>query len=228
MYTSNTLKKAGVSSLPSVDELTGFWFVAYAGSGSNTRDSWNVNAKDDPNWEINYGNTHPFVVNQHVHTSSAPSDTGVQSGQINDVNLVGLEFYLQVYNGTWYQTRADFDLEFLDSDGNIVAVLRALRDASFKHKLWYGPDWNSLTRGPYVGSVTLTTGYLRFDEGGFDYVHRSGIWPTKTSYNDSFRCNADMTQVTTLNFKSFRVYQDYNGAAAYVTLKLLGTTDNPI
>lgn len=166
-------------------------------------------------WAERFGETIGYVFDNFLYQASGPVDTGNVSAAI-PVSPLGIEFRISSSNGTWSQTRADIDMEFQREDGSVIAVMRLARDGNYRHGIWYGADWGSLTKAPQIGSYPRTEGFLRFDNTGFEY-ERDPEATVGNGLNDSFRFDVDMSEVAKINIPYARAYMDYTGGSGSTT-----------
>lgn len=187
-------------------DITGRILVSYAQTINRYTPSLDVSNTEDPEWEANFGATYDIgLFKTHVNPTGQ-ADTGTWSGQFDFFEL-DWRIGLISRNACWTNDLCDYDCEFIDADGNVIAALQTRPDGSYRHGLWYGPHLGSLTKAGQSGSYPRTTGELTFESDRLIFTHD----PAQTHQNKSFTLTCDMASVRALRFPYLRARETYTG-----------------
>ncbi|NAW33254.1 LamG domain-containing protein [Halomonas alimentaria] len=205
----------------------GVWLISLAAWGDVRVEQYDPANTEHIAWPDRFGLTAgSILIDNYKKETTGRVDTGSVVGGVIPAGGPGYEFYLFGDNRSDYYSEAEMDLEFQDAQGTTLAVLRMARDGAYNQGLWYGTDFNSLTKAPQNGdgSYEMTAGWLRFDNDGFSFtVDEVNVG---SRYNDSFRFDvpgglADFAQINVPYTRAYEYETSGSGSRTYCYLELL-------
>lgn len=167
---------------------------------------------DTPVWNILHRNTIDFSIKTYKSATVGPveiTDTTVRTINKSPINK---KFYVHASNGTWSYTSIDAKLEFLDSDDNIIMVMKWEKDDTYRHGIWYGTSWSTLTKAPQSGSYPQTYGVLDFRLDGLNFYKNSS---STAGLNTNFIFNPpSYLSIAKIRVTKLAANQDYTGGSS--------------
>ena len=166
----------------------------------------------DSVWNVLHSNTIDFSIKTFKSATAGPVSILDNTTRILDKSPLNKKFYVHASNGTWTDTSINVDLEFLDTNNNIVMVLRWEKDSTYRHGIWYGPSWASLTKAPQSGSYPQTYGVLYFKPNELEFYTQSN---STAGLNQGFIYSPPNYQtISKIRVTKLGANQDYTGGTA--------------
>lgn len=160
------------------------------------------------------------VLKMNAYTNgTAPGDTDTAGGVPSKVLPIDRTrtYALQASNAFWSGDICAFNLEFLDSGGNVVCAIwsEGFRSGvDFSHYLRYGPSLALYATAPLPGTPAhWTNGTISFTED--KVIHTAGPWASDgVGSNGSFEFPCAANTITQVRVSGVRCKSTYTGGAA--------------
>lgn len=170
--------------------------------------------------EVLFNNTRSFLANNFKKSNVGPVLAETSEEFLIDINPLDKVYRLSALAGTWNATYLKADFEFLDSNDNIIMVMRVESDSTFYHSIWCGAAWTGLVKK--VTNVVYTELLITLDSN-IGLVART--LNTNSSYASDFSFTvSNFESIAKFKIKNLKAYMDYTGGsghAAYVLLYML-------
>lgn len=157
---------------------------------------WDPLATGQPTWDSFFSEFHAVGAMDFVRytTEQGAGEAGSVSSLAPMRIDVGATYRLSALNAFWAGDDCQFSLEFLNSAGQIVAIIRTdgrTSGEAFSHYLFYGSSYASLTRGTFIGSPPhCTNGFVTFEEGELKFKRDTLAIDVYSNDDFSFACDA--------------------------------------
>ncbi|MDR0216732.1 MAG: hypothetical protein LBJ15_22380 [Comamonas sp.] len=214
----------GVSTAPAPGEVTlgeirlgtaeqGFILSAAAGTSVETPQFNSANTSH-PAWAENFQQT--IDIGLFGFKGTDPGDTGVLPTKTIPQFSLYDTLYIRGLNGTYSPDYADMDMEFLRSDGGVVAAVRTRWRSAYSLQMFYGSSLATLTAAGTIGSYPWADGALTFTATAMQWVPNA----TQTNNQAAWSFNADFSSVIAIRFSNVRATSSYPGVgAAYIAVR---------
>lgn len=198
--------------------ITGYLMMLYSVENSATRNANDVTKINEPTWEEKFGNTKDLVINE----VSGQNDNINQSGVINWFDS-SRKLKIAMRQACWSSDKADTDIEYLDSNDNIVFWTKTRYKQNFKLRFTYGKasDFSDSKEAVSTASYPNVNGFLSFDAKNktVSYNHEN---ESKTLFQPWTLTNVDVSSIKKIRLSSSNVVTTYYGgtcgAYAYIAL----------
>lgn len=176
---------------------------------------WDSLATDQATWDSYFSEFHAIGAMDFTRYTTA--EGGGEAGSVSSLTAlaidVGATYRLSALNAFWAGDDCQFSLEFLNSSGEIVAIIMTDGRASgeaFSHYLFYGSSYASLTRGTFIGSPPhCTNGFVTFEAGALKFT-RDRLASDVYS-NDDFAFACDSLSIKSVRAISVFARSTYSG-----------------
>ena len=190
----------------------GYIVAAVGGTGGSQYDYTNTGGLT---WAQDFGQT--IGLGLFASKMTNPGDTGVlPSKTINQFSVYDT-LLINCLNGSWNPDYADMDMEFLRTDGSVVAAVRSRYRGPYALRMSYGSSLAALAEAPYAGPYPAINGRLTFTATGMQWT------PTPEAVNNNHSAwsfNAAFSEVVAVRFSQVWAFSSYgSSAAAFVTVK---------
>lgn len=193
----------------------GYIVAVVAGSGNPLLNAFDQVA---PTWDANFRQT--IDIGLFAYQGTNPGETGVQPSKVIPQFSLDDKLKLFLLNGSWNPDYADMDMEFLRSDGTVVAAIRSEYRHAYAARMLYGSSLSTMTDPGFVGSYPCIDGVLTFTAGSMTFT------PTAAATNNNHNgwvLQGAFSEVVALRFSRVRASSNYPGrAGAIVSVNRMG------
>lgn len=170
-----------------VPDVYGYLFICYAISGNN-EGSLDVTNTTHSDWNKNFKYASGISLLKYSHSPSGVAESIIPATTVAvfDINWI-LE--LRAVNFNSNLGAHSWTIEFLSTDGSVIAAVKSQSAPNKTSQIWYGPNLMSLTKtSTPTGAGSF--GELSFTDTKMLYKNTGG-----STNNPSFSLNADFSSV---------------------------------
>jgi len=197
----------------------GIWIQAVAAYDSTTSGKYDFTNTSATTYNDYYKNTIGFGALIYSATIGSNGYVEARKGSepiIINRSVLNKQFKVSASNGCYDGSDILVTIEILNSNNNVIAALKWVRELTYSHYIYYGTNLSSLTRAPIIGSYPASYGDLYFKEDKIEYVSD----PTRTNnVNGSFVFNVDLSDAKSIRVSNLYATENYSSCSSAFILE---------
>jgi len=197
----------------------GIWIQAVAAYSSTTSGKYDFTNTSATTYNDYYKNTIGFGALIYSATIGSNGYVEARKGSepiIINRSVLNKQFKVSAANGCYDGSDILVTIEILNSNNNVIAALKWVRELTYSHYIYYGSNLSSLTRAPIIGSYPASYGDLYFKEDKIEYVSD----PTRTNnVNGSFVFNVDLSDAKSIRVSNLYATENYSSCSSIFILE---------